>query len=227
MAETDNRQQNMQETARRLAAQQAEAQRMVIQRQQAARKAQQEAEQARRESAQAQKNATVPGRNTTMAAPQNAAASKRQQQGQKDDVARQMQTGAFSDLVIVGSERASSKKSIGSYVDRKAADKPQSNRTYSRDTSEEDEGSERLRHWGKVGHWFQTFCWMHIPIFGFWYMVVMALRKKNSEERRAFAKAYVLYRFLVFLLAITILYVLYQMGLSFLEQILSYVDLHS
>lgn len=204
MAETNNRQQDMQETARRLAAQQAEAQRMVRQRQQAARKAQQDAEQAKRENAQVQ----------------------------KDDVARQMQTGSFSDLVVVHPERSSSMRSTdramgGSHADRKAFDTSPSSRSYSRDISEEDEGSERLQHWGKVGHWFQTFCWMHIPIFGFWYMVVMALRKKNSEERRAFAKAYVLYRFLVFLLAITILYALYKMGLSFLEQILAYIDLHS
>lgn len=149
MAETNNRQQDMQENARRLAAQQAEAQRILRQRQQAAKKVQQE-----------------------------------------------------------------------------TAGKLRQERSVSRAAAEE-EGSERLRHWGNVGYWFQIFCWMHIPIFGFWYMVVTALRRKNSEEKRAFARAYVLYRVLVFILALTLLYVFYRMGVSFLEQILAYIDLHS
>ena len=68
---------------------------------------------------------------------------------------------------------------------------------------------------------------MHIPIFGFWYMVVLAVRKRTPVEKKTFARAYVLYRVLVMLLALTILYVFYRMGLSFVEQILAYIDMHS
>ena len=49
----------------------------------------------------------------------------------------------------------------------------------------------------------------------------------TPEEKKTFARAYVLYRVLVMLLALTILYVFYRMGLSFVEQILAYIDMHS
>ncbi|MDO4167539.1 MAG: hypothetical protein Q4D32_09055, partial [Eubacteriales bacterium] len=92
--------------------------------------------------------------------------------------------------------------------------------------SQRSEKEEKLERWGRMGTWFQTFCWMHIPIIGFWYMMVVAIRKKTPPEKRAFAKAYVLYRILVLLLALTILYIFYRMGLSFVEQILMYIDAH-
>ena len=95
------------------------------------------------------------------------------------------------------------------------------------ESDKQEEQIEKLQKWGRIGQWFQTFCWMHIPIFGFWYMVVLAVRKRTPEEKKTFARAYVLYRVLVMLLAITILYVFYRMGLSFVEQILAYIDMHS
>ena len=30
---------------------------------------------------------------------------------------------------------------------------------------------ERLRSFGRVGQWFQILCFMHIPVFGFFYML--------------------------------------------------------
>lgn len=91
---------------------------------------------------------------------------------------------------------------------------------------QENEPEAKLETWGRMGTWFQTFCWMHIPLVGFWYMVVVALRKKTPKEKKAFARAYILYRILVLILACTILYIFYRMGLSFLEQILSYMAAH-
>lgn len=90
----------------------------------------------------------------------------------------------------------------------------------------EEEPDEKLEAWGRMGAWFQTFCWMHIPVVGFWYMVVMACRRKSSKEKKAFARAYILYRVLVLILACTLLYIFYRMGLSFIEQILSYIEAH-
>ena len=95
------------------------------------------------------------------------------------------------------------------------------------ESDKQEEQLEKLQKWGRIGQWFQTYCWMHIPIFGFWYMVVLAVRKRTPEEKKTFARAYVLYRVLVMLLALTILYVFYRMGLSFVEQILAYIDMHS
>lgn len=91
---------------------------------------------------------------------------------------------------------------------------------------ESEEPEEKLESWGRMGTWFQTFCWMHIPVVGFWYMVVIACRRNTSKEKKAFARAYILYRMLVLILACTLLYIFYRMGLSFVEQILSYIEAH-
>ncbi len=143
------------------------------------------------------------------------------QQGEKDTASVPMAEEGFGDLVIMdvhGREQA-----------------PESSATIEEGTEKPQEVSgdnprsgkeEKLERWGQMGIWFQTFCWMHIPIIGFWYMVVVAIRKKSSPEKRAFARAYVLYRILVLLLALTILYIFYRMGLSFVEQILMYIDAH-
>lgn len=81
---------------------------------------------------------------------------------------------------------------------------------------------EKLRNYGRVGQWFLTLCWMNIPVFGFFYMLVLAIRKKTPPQKKSFAIAYILYRMLVLLLAGTILFVLYRVGLSFIEEILRY-----
>lgn len=81
---------------------------------------------------------------------------------------------------------------------------------------------ERLRSFGRVGQWFQILCFMHIPIFGFFYMLVAAIRKKTPPQKKSFAIAYILYRILVLFLAATILFVIYKVGLSFVEEILRY-----
>ena len=94
------------------------------------------------------------------------------------------------------------------------------------DDMRDAEPEAKLETWGRMGNWFLTFCWMNIPIIGFWYMVVVAVRKKTPKERKAFARAFILYRILVLLLACTILYICYRMGLGFLEQILSYMESH-
>lgn len=94
------------------------------------------------------------------------------------------------------------------------------------DDIQDTEPETKLETWGRMGNWFITFCWMHIPLIGFWYMVVVALRKKTPKEKKAFARAYILYRILVLILVCTILYICYRMGMSFLEQILSYMEAH-
>lgn len=88
---------------------------------------------------------------------------------------------------------------------------------------EEDTG---IQKWGNLGQWFQTICWMHIPVIGFWYLVIVAIRRKTPKEKKVFARAYILFRILVLILAATILYIFYQMGVSFLEEILSYINAH-
>lgn len=92
---------------------------------------------------------------------------------------------------------------------------------------EEKKGAARLNKFGSVGRWFQILCFMHIPLFGFLYMLIKALRRKTPEEERHFAIAYLLYRILILFLAFTILYVLYKIGLQFVDGILDYAGMRS
>lgn len=81
---------------------------------------------------------------------------------------------------------------------------------------------EKLRRYGETARWFQMLCWSRIPVIGFFYMLALAIRKKTPSQKKSFATAYVLYRCLVLLLAFTILFVLYKVGLSFVDEILRY-----
>lgn len=80
----------------------------------------------------------------------------------------------------------------------------------------------KLQCFGGVGQWFQILCFMNIPVLGFFYMLVLAIRKKTPFQKKTFAIAYILYRLLVLLLSVTILFVLYRVGLSFVDEILKY-----
>lgn len=73
-----------------------------------------------------------------------------------------------------------------------------------------------------VSQWFLSICWLKIPVIGFFYALMLALGRRTPEEKRNFARGYLLYRALVLLLAATILYVVYRVGLDFIEQLLSY-----
>lgn len=91
---------------------------------------------------------------------------------------------------------------------------------------EYEQENTSIQKWGNIGQWFLTICWMHIPVIGFWYLVIVAIQRKTPKEKKAFAAAYILFRILVLILAVTILYIFYRMGLSFVEQILSYINAH-
>lgn len=88
--------------------------------------------------------------------------------------------------------------------------------------NQSENAEEKLKRYGETAQWFQTLCWSRIPIIGFFYMLILAIRKKTPAQKKSFATAYVLYRCLVLLLAFTILFVLYKVGLSFIDEILRY-----
>lgn len=75
-----------------------------------------------------------------------------------------------------------------------------------------------------VSQWFLSICWIKIPIVGFIYALFLALYKKTPYDKKNFARGYLLYRLLVLLLAFTVLYVLYKIGLDFVDQLLSMVS---
>lgn len=74
-----------------------------------------------------------------------------------------------------------------------------------------------------VSEWFLSVCWIKIPVVGFIYVLVLALSKKTHPAKKNFARGYLIYRCLVLILSVTVLYVLYQVGLSFIDELLSFV----
>ena len=81
----------------------------------------------------------------------------------------------------------------------------------------------KVKKAGHIGSWFQTFCYMRIPVIGFIYILVMAFSKKTPEYKKEFAKGYILYKVLVWILAIVLLYCLYKVGLDFVDGMLSLI----
>ena len=81
----------------------------------------------------------------------------------------------------------------------------------------------KVKKAGHIGNWFQTFCYMRIPVKGFIYILVMEFSKKTPEYKKEFAKGYILYKILVWILAIVLLYCLYKVGLDFVDGMLSLI----
>ncbi len=75
----------------------------------------------------------------------------------------------------------------------------------------------------EIGRWFQTICWVNIPIIGFIYLLVLLISKNTSKHRKDFILGYLLYKFLVWTLAIILVYGLYKMGIDFIDGMLEYV----
>ena len=87
----------------------------------------------------------------------------------------------------------------------------------------EQKKNERIEKIVRSGGLFQKIFYMNIPIIGFIYVLVLAFSKKTSEERKDFARGYLIYKVLVWILAIVLLYCLYKLGLGFVDGILSFI----
>lgn len=84
------------------------------------------------------------------------------------------------------------------------------------------EDREVMDRYVSVSQWFLSICWLKIPFLGFIYALVMAFSRKTPPSKKAFAMAYLLYKILVMILALTVFYILYRVGLSFVDELLSY-----
>lgn len=85
-------------------------------------------------------------------------------------------------------------------------------------------GQKKFSRAGDVGRWFQTLCIINIPVIGIIYIIIMALRRKTPYERKSFAIAYILYKLLVWILAISVIYCFYKVGINFIDGILQYAS---
>lgn len=74
-----------------------------------------------------------------------------------------------------------------------------------------------------VTQWFLSICWMKIPLIGFLYAVFLAVYPKTPGDRKNFARGYLIYRGMVDLLSLTVLYILYRVGLDFVDQMLAFI----
>lgn len=189
----------------------------------------QELEKARK--AQEQQAATQPVNNTNIKLPQ--------------PVLHDLEQPSFGDLVMLPEETkqpqpskpVSNRPTLGQNKPKQQEPEQVSNRKKTvqepipkqddYDSSDIPQEGTWLVAFGSIGQWFQTLCWMNIPFIGFLYMFILALRKSTSKEKKQFAIAFMLYKLLVWLLAFTVLFIFYKMGLSFMEQILAYIDAHS
>lgn len=84
-------------------------------------------------------------------------------------------------------------------------------------------GSQRLVRIARAGGWFQTICWLKIPVISIIYIVIMLARKNTPKYKKDFFWGYLLYKALVWMLSIVIIYVLYKIGIGFIDEILGYV----
>lgn len=82
---------------------------------------------------------------------------------------------------------------------------------------------EQKEEYVTATQWFLSVCWLKIPIIGFLYALILSLSRKAPCEKRNFARGYLLYRILVMLLSLAVLYALYRVGLDLVEELLSYV----
>lgn len=71
--------------------------------------------------------------------------------------------------------------------------------------------------------WFNTFMIMNLPIIGWIYLLILALTKK--DQRKDFARAYLVYKLVFFLVALAIIaFVLYS-SMDLADQLLQYMNM--
>ena len=75
-----------------------------------------------------------------------------------------------------------------------------------------------------VHSWFFTLMCMNVPIAGWIYLFYLAFNRKNTS-RRNFARAYVLYKLLFFLLSAALLAALVYAGMQVADKVLAYMEM--
>lgn len=75
-----------------------------------------------------------------------------------------------------------------------------------------------------VRSWFNTFMIMNIPIVGWIYLLGIAL-KKQPDQRKDFAKAYLVYKLVFLLVALLILAFCLYAGMEVMDQLLRYMNM--
>ncbi len=72
--------------------------------------------------------------------------------------------------------------------------------------------------------WFCTFMIMNLPIIGWIYLLILAL-KKNGDQRKDFARAYLVYKLVFLIVALAILALFLYIGLELADNLLQYMEM--
>ncbi|MCX4328240.1 MAG: hypothetical protein OSJ45_13275 [Lachnospiraceae bacterium] len=81
----------------------------------------------------------------------------------------------------------------------------------------------RKASFAEASSWFQTICWLNIPVFGFFYILALLIRRRTPVHKKNFIIGYIMYKALVWLLAAVLVYWLYKSGLDFIDGMLKYI----
>ncbi len=100
--------------------------------------------------------------------------------------------------------------------------------TYEEDSEEEEPTYAEIVAAGyyrraPIRTWFYTFMIMNLPIIGWIYLIALALNK-NLDQRRDFARAYLIYKLVFLIVALAILAGLLYIGLELADALLEYMD---
>lgn len=76
----------------------------------------------------------------------------------------------------------------------------------------------------RTHRWFFTFMCMNIPVAGWIYLLYLAFNKKVTD-RRDFARAYLFYKLIFFIISAVILGMVIYIGMGFLNQLLTYMEM--
>ncbi len=88
---------------------------------------------------------------------------------------------------------------------------------------ERKQARRRKASFVEASSWFQTICWLNIPVFGFFYMLALLIRRRTPVHKKNFIIGYIMYKALVWLLAAVLVYWLYKSGLDFIDGMLKYI----
>ncbi len=83
--------------------------------------------------------------------------------------------------------------------------------------------------------WYMTFMYMSIPVIGWIYLLILALKKnktKDSKEimeskkiRSEFAKAFLLYKLTILITCILMIAFLINLTIPYIEKLLAYMEM--
>lgn len=117
-------------------------------------------------------------------------------------------------------EAPSSKKNTAEKKHPKKASSSKDKKRLPAYSDTEEEGYVRR---SPVRSWFHTLMIMDIPLIGWIYLLIMAFSKK--DQRRDFAKAYLIYKLVFLLLALAIIAICLYVGMEAADRLLQYINM--